>query len=109
MFRLKGVIPPMITPFKENGELDKDSLIHLVQFLTKRVDGLFICGSYGCGALMNLEERKTVAEIVRKYADPQTKIIVHTGTTTTRDTIELSLHAKAIGCDASSAVGPYYF
>lgn len=109
MFRLKGVIPPMITPFKENGELDKDSLIHLVQFLTKRVDGLFICGSYGCGALMNLEERKTVAEIVRKYADPQTKIIVHTGTTTTRDTIELSLHAKAIGCDAASAVGPYYF
>lgn len=109
MFRLKGVIPPMITPFKENGEIDQDSLIHLVQFLTKRVDGLFICGSYGCGALMNLEERKTVAEIVRKYADPQTKVVVHTGTATTRDTIELSLHAKAIGCDAASAVGPYYF
>lgn len=99
----------MITPFKENGDLDKDSLIQLVQFLSKRVDGLFICGSYGCGALMTLEERKTVAEIVRKYADPQTRIIVHTGTTTTRDTVALTLHAKAIGCDAASAVGPYYF
>lgn len=109
MFRLKGVIPPMITPFKENGELDKDGLRTLVQFLDKRVDGLFICGSYGCGPLMSLKERKEVAEIVRKYASNDTQVIVHTGTTTARDTIELSLHARDIGCDAAAAVGPYYF
>lgn len=109
MFRLKGVIPPMITPFKENGELDRDGLRRLVEYLDKRVDGLFICGSYGCGALMSVEERKEVAEIVRKYAVSDTKVVVHTGTTNTRDTIDLTLHAKEIGCDAASAVGPYYF
>ena len=109
MFRLKGVIPPMITPFKENGDLDREGLRDLVQYLDKHVDGLFICGSYGCGALMSLEERKEVAEIVRKYASDSTLVVVHTGTTNTRDTIDLSLHAKEIGCDAASAVGPYYF
>lgn len=109
MFRLKGVIPPMITPFKDNGELDRDGLKTLVQYLDKRVDGLFICGSYGCGALMSLEERKEVAEIVRKNASDDTMVVVHTGTTNTRDTIELTKHAKACGCDAASAVGPYYF
>jgi len=109
MSKLKGVIPPMITPFKESGELDRDGLRRLVEFLSKRVDGLFICGSYGCGPLMSIEERKEVAEIVRRYADPSTAVIVHAGTTTTRDTIELAKHAEAIGCSAASAVGPYYF
>lgn len=109
MFRLKGVIPPMITPFKENGELDEKNLQKLVEYLSGKVNGLFICGSYGCGALMSLEERKRVAEIVKKYASPETTIVVHTGTTNARDTIELSLHARDIGCDAAAAVGLYYY
>ena len=108
MFHLKGVIPPMITPFCEDGKLDEAGLQALVEYLNGRVNGLFICGSYGCGPLMSLEERKRVAEIVRKYAAPDMAIVVHTGTMNARDTIDLSLHAKAIGCDAPSAVGPYY-
>ena len=47
MFKLKGVIPPMITPFTEAGELDEQSLRQLVTYLNGKVDGLFICGSYG--------------------------------------------------------------
>lgn len=99
----------MITPFTETGALDEKNLQKLVEYLSERVDGLFICGSYGCGPLMSLEERKRVAEIVKKYASNDTTIVVHTGTTNARDTIELSLHAKEIGCDAASAVGPYYY
>lgn len=109
MFRLKGVIPPMITPFRENGDLDEESLRALVEYLSPRVDGLFICGSYGCGPMMTVEERKRAAEIVRKYAGPDTPVIVQTGTTNTRETIELTKHARDIGCDAAAAVGPYYY
>lgn len=109
MFRLKGVIPPMITPFRKDGTLDKEELCRLVEYLDKRVDGLFICGSYGCGAMMSLEERKQVAEIVRAHTSADTQVVVHTGTTTTRDTIELTKHAQSIGCDAAAAVGPFYF
>lgn len=109
MAKLKGVIPPMITPFDENGALDEKNLIKLVEYLSPRVDGLFICGSYGSGPLMTLEERKKVAEIVKKTAQAETKIIVHAGTATTKDTIELTRHAQHIGCDAASAVGPYYY
>ena len=101
MFKLKGVIPPMITPFQEDGTLDEKSLIHLVEYLSERVDGLFICGS--------IEERKRVAEIVKKYARKDLTIVVHTGTTNTIETIELTRHARDIGCDAASSVGPYYY
>lgn len=109
MFRLKGIIPPMITPFDEYGELDIKNLITLVEYLSEHVDGVFICGSYGCGPLMSVEERKKVAEIVKQYASDKLQVVVHTGCTTAKDTIELSLHAKDIGCDAVSAVGPFYF
>lgn len=109
MEKIKGVVPPMITPFDQYGNLDEKNLIKLVEYLSPKVDGLFICGSYGCGPMMSLEERKKVAEIVKKTALPSTKIVVHTGTTTTKDTIELTRHAAEIGCDAAAAVGPYYF
>lgn len=108
-FRLKGVIPPMITPFDKNGNLDETSLTELVKYLSGKVDGLFICGSYGCGPLMTIEERKKVAEIVRENTGKDMQVIVHTGTTNARETIELSVHAREIGCDAAAAVGPYYY
>ena len=99
----------MITPFKETGELDEYNLQKLVEYLSPKVNGLFICGSYGCGPLMSLEERKRVAEIVKQYAVKDCAVIVHSGTTNTEDTIELTKHARDIGCDAASAVGPYYY
>ena len=109
MKKLKGVVPPMITPFDEEGRLDEYNLQKLVEYLSPKVDGLFICGSYGCGPLMTLQERKRVAEVVKKYSAPDTKIVVHTGALTTEDTTELTLHAAETGCDAAAAVGPYYF
>ena len=62
MFQMYGVVPPMITPFRENGEVDYQGLKVLVEFLRENVDGLFITGSYGGGVLMTEEERKKVAE-----------------------------------------------
>jgi hypothetical protein len=59
--KLYGVIPPMVTPFKESGDVDYNALEVLVRFLATNVDGLFVCGSYGSGPLMNMDERKEVA------------------------------------------------
>lgn len=109
MFRMKGVIPPMITPFTEGGEVDYKGLETLVKFLREKVDGLFITGSYGAGALMSVEERKKVAEVTVKTADGKIPVIVMVGSTDNRTSVELTKHAKAIGAKAVAAVGPYYF
>ena len=79
MFKLKGVIPPMITPFDAKGNLDIHNLEKLVGFLVDHVDGLYICGSYGSGPLMNVEERKTVAEVSVKVAAGKIPIVAHVG------------------------------
>jgi len=109
MLKLQGVVPPMITPFDSEGELDVPNLEKLLEYLKENVNGLYICGSYGSGPLMNVEERKKVAEVCVKVVDGKIPIIAHTGTTNTRDTVELTKHAEKIGCDGAAAVGPYYF
>ena len=108
MFKLKGVVPPMITPFTQSGDVDIESLKKLVTFLKERVNGLYICGSYGSGPLMSIEERKLVAEITKEVVGDKIPIVVHAGTTNTRDTVELTSHCEQ-GFNAAAAVGPYYF
>lgn len=109
MFRMKGVIPPMITPFKENGEVDYEGLVTLVTFLRDKVDGLFITGSYGSTALLQPEERKKIAEITMETVADKIPVVVHVGTADTRTAAELTSHAKSLGVAAVSAVGPFYY
>jgi len=107
-YKMKGVIPPMITPFDKDGEVDEQMLRTLVRFLNEHVHGIFICGSYGSGPMLSVQERKRVAEICKEEGT-KLQIIAMTGSITTKDTIELTKHAKAIGLDAASAVTPYYY
>ena len=109
MFRMKGVIPPMITPFLENGEVDYKGLITLVNFLKKHVHGLFITGSYGSTALLQNDERKKITELTMKTVDGAIPVIVHVGTADSRSSADLAEHARSLGAAAVSAVGPFYY
>lgn len=109
MFKMKGVVPPMITTFDREGNVDYKGLETLVNFLRDNVDGLFITGSYGCGALMNAEERKKVVETTVSTVERKIPIIVMVGSTNNRTSVELARHAQDVGAQAVAAVGPYYF
>jgi len=109
MYSMYGVVPPMVTPFTKNGDIDEDGLRTLVKFLKEHVHGLFICGSYGSGPMMNTEERKKVAEITVKENQGKVDVIVHVGSADTRTSVDLTRHAASLGAQAVAAVGPYYF
>ena len=109
MKKMFGVVPPLVTAFKENGELDENAQERIVNFLKERVYGLFVCGSYGSGPLMNVEERKKVFEITAKEVNGKIPIIAHVGTTNLRDSIILGQHAEKYGADRVTAVPPYYY
>ena len=109
MYQMYGVVPPMVTPFQENGEVDYDALRTLVTFLKEHVDGLFINGSYGGGVLMTEEERRQVAEVTVKTAESKIPVTVHVGTADSLSAARLVDHAAGCGATAVAAVGPYYF
>jgi 4-hydroxy-tetrahydrodipicolinate synthase len=107
--RLTGIIPPLLTPFKETGQVDFDRIPLLIEFMKPYVKGFFICGTYGSGALMNVDERKMVFEAVSACVDDSYQLIVHVGTTNQRDTLDLAAHAVQHRALAVSAVPPFYF
>lgn len=107
--RLSGILPPLLTPFKENGEIDFDRIPVLVEFLKPYVNGFFVCGTYGSGTLMSVEERKRVFESVAVCVDDSYQLVAHVGTTNQRDTLDLAEHAAQHRARAVAAVPPFYF
>jgi len=59
---LHGIIPPMVTPFAEDGELDEQLHRADVRYLIEQagVDGLAVCTSTGEGYTLSAEECRTV-------------------------------------------------
>ena len=107
---VKGVIPPLTTPFTEEGEIYEEGLRNLLDFQVEGGShGLFLCGTYGSGPLMSLDQRKKVVEIAKDHVGERMTLIVHVGTTNTRDSVELAKHAEENGAAAVAAVPPYYY
>lgn len=109
MKKMRGVIPPMLTPFTENGEMDEAATRSLVRFLSQHVHGLFVTGSYGAGPMMSMDERKQVTEITVGEAAGKIPVVTMVGAVGTRETVELAKHAEAAGVQAVAAVGPFYY
>ena len=106
---LRGIIPPLTTPFTPEGVVYEEGLRRLLDFqMEKGTHGLFICGTYGSGPMMSLAERKQVAEITVDQVRGRMAVIVHVGTPSTSQSLELAQHATSLGVDAVAAVPPYY-
>jgi 4-hydroxy-tetrahydrodipicolinate synthase len=108
--RIKGVIVPLLTPFDDHGGVDFAALRRLVNFLIERgIKGLFPVGTTGEGPLLTKQERRQLAEAVVEAADGRVPVIVHTGSITTKETIDLTKHAQEIGAQAAAIIPPYFF
>ena len=106
-----GVYVALLTPFDEKNNIDEKKMRNHIDFLiSKGINGLYICGSTGEGLLMDVNERKMVAEIVKDQAKEKVKIIIHIGgSTNTKNAIELARHAEKIILDGLSSIPPFYY
>ena len=109
MEKLRGVIPPMITPFTQKGELDKEKVKNVAGFLADKVHGLFVCGTYGAGPLMSIEERMEVCSAAVEGTEGKIPVIAHVGTTDTKSALQLAQHAEKAGARAVASLPPYYY
>jgi len=110
MFKPKGVMPPHITPFKRNGEIDEEALRQCVNFwIENKVSGLVPCGSNGEAPYMSREDRSKVIRIVVDQSNGKVPVIAGTGSLSTEETIHLTEDAKDAGADAALIVTPFFF
>ncbi len=107
---IDSVITALITPFTSDYQIYKDGLRDLLDFqLRNGVKAFFICGTYGLGPVMDVSERKKVAELVAEYASGKAKVIVHVGSTNVDEALDLAKHAKDLDVYAIASVPPYYY
>jgi 4-hydroxy-tetrahydrodipicolinate synthase len=104
----EGIIPPAITCFDRDGEIDEAAQREVIRFQAQHVHGFYPCGTYGSGPLMTLDERKRAAKIVVEEKG-DCAVMVHVGAVNTRQSVELARHAQSIGADAVGAIPPYYY
>lgn len=103
-----GVITALVTPFRR-GAVDEDALRNLVEDqIANGIDGLVPVGTTGESPTLTFEEHIRVIEVVVRAAAKRVPVIAGTGSNATREAIELSQAAKAVGADGMLHVTPYY-
>ncbi len=105
-----GVICPILTPFTKDGAICEEVFAEMVnRLIHDGVHGILVGGSTGESVLLNNGERRRLAEIAVSVADKRTKIFIHSGCLSTKESIELTEHAQKIGADGASAITPFFF
>lgn len=106
--KFKGILPAIASPCDENDRFLPDKFAeHAGSLYDAGVHGLYVCGATGDGYKMRLDERKQAAEIAVDISGRhEGTVIVHVGTSNTRDAMELAEHAAKIGADAVSSIPP---
>ena len=104
----KGSMPALVTPFS-NGELDLDTLKHLVEWQIEcGSTGLVPVGTTGESPTLSHEEHETVVEEVVKAAAGRVPVIAGAGSNNTVEAVRFVQFAKKVGAAAALVVTPYY-
>src|SRR5437879_4260358 len=104
-----GLIAAAVTPFAEDESIDEERLgAHYRWMLDSGIDGLMVVG--GCGEYANLtaEERRRVVSVARQVSNNGHPLVVGALGPSTREVLELGLHAAAEGATALLVLPPYY-
>ena len=107
---LKGIFPPVVTPFDRRGEVDEGRFReNLRKYVDVGLGGIVVTGSTGEAPYLTERERLRLVELAREIVRPPEILIVGTGLESTRDTLRLSREAIARGADALLVVTPNYY
>ena len=98
-----------VTPFTADGDIDEDAYRRNVEnVIDAGCHGLIAAGSTGEFFLMTIEERKRVFSIAVNQVASRIPVLAGTSATRTADVVDLTQHAREIGCDGVLLLPPIY-
>ena len=107
--RFRGILPPMVTPFDDDEDLDEAALRAEARLLLGTgVHGLCVCGSTGEGHVLSVEESCRVTAVVREEADGRVPVIAGIIRDSTREVIRYGLALRDAGADALQITPVHY-
>jgi 4-hydroxy-tetrahydrodipicolinate synthase len=104
------MLTAMITPFAEDGSLDRDGIVRLATHLVDDLghDGLVVNGTTGESATKTDEEDAETVRLVLQAVGDRATVVAGVGTNDTRHSVEAARTAARLGAHAVMAVTPYY-
>jgi 4-hydroxy-tetrahydrodipicolinate synthase len=109
MTKLEGVYPVLNTTFNDDGSLDLNSQVRLVDHLLEQgAHGLGLFGNASEGYALSEDERITLLHLVHKHVDGRVPIVTSTGHTGTDAAVHLSKQAEDLGASALMVLPPYF-
>ena len=103
------ILTAMVTPFKENGEVDYELAIKLSNYLYENgSDGIVLCGTTGESPTLSWAEQHDLFIAIKGSLNSGCKLIVGTGSNCTSEAIEATKKAYQYGADGALVVVPYY-
>ena len=105
-----GLMPAMVTPFDERGEVDLGAAEAVVErFVEAGVSGISPLGSTGESTHLAANERRRFTEEMVRIVAGRVPLVVGVGSAGTREAVELARHAQSAGVDAVLVVSPFYW
>ena len=108
--KLRGIIPPMITPLKGNDCLDREGTVRLTEHLIRGgVHAIFILGTTGEAQNLTYRLRYEFVSLVCEQAAGRVPVLVGVTDTAFDESVRLAEHAAKCGAVGVVAAPPYYF
>lgn len=105
----EGAGVALVTPFKENGEVNYEKLEELVEEqIALGTDAIIVCGTTGEASTMTHEEHLDAIKYVCEVTKKRIPVIAGTGSNCTDTAVYLSKEAEDHGADGLLLVSPYY-
>jgi 4-hydroxy-tetrahydrodipicolinate synthase len=107
--RIRGVLAPVVTPFKADLSPDRQRFVRHCRWLLSQNCGLAVFGTNSEANSMAGEERSTLLDaLVAAGIDPS-RMMPGTGCCSITETVELTAHAVKHGCAGVLMLPPFYY
>ncbi len=89
------ILLPLITPFKENEEVNYDAYAALIEYVIEHnaCDTLIVTGTTGEASLLTFEERVKLMEVALKTSAGIKPVVAGTGCASTKETIAVTVQS----------------
>jgi 4-hydroxy-tetrahydrodipicolinate synthase len=109
MKKLGRLLTAMVTPFKENEEVDYEQAKKLaLALLSSGSDGLVVGATTGEAPTLSWEEEMRLFTEVKSAVGGRGTVVAYTGSNSTAEAVDATKRAEKIGVDACLLVVPYY-
>jgi 4-hydroxy-2-oxoglutarate aldolase len=107
---IRGVYPPMLTPFTAAGDVDYNAHKRNIDRWNKiGLAGYLVLGSNSETPYLNESEKMKLIELTMQYASRGRTVLAGTGLESTRETIRLTNMAAELGAHAALVLTPCFY